>query len=104
MVGPAIEMHRRNHRSWPAIVARMSPECRLAWSATASSQPEAVNFLSAKSPWAAFRDAGVMMEMADFAERNAMNLDPVRVQAVRIRAIQLRFAALESMVRRRSFR
>jgi hypothetical protein len=99
MVGSCIEMHRRNHRSWPAIVGRMSPESRGAWGAAESVQPDPVKFLRAKSPWAAFRDAGVLMEMADYAERHAVHPDPVRVHAVRISAIQLRFAAAGAIIR-----
>src|SRR5690348_14032252 len=98
MVGSSIEMHRRNHRSWPTIVARMSPECRVAWSATASSQSAAVKFVGAKSAWAALRDDGVLMEMADYEERNAIQPDVVHVQSVRISAIELRFAAAGAII------
>jgi hypothetical protein len=104
MVGSSIEMHQRNHRSWPAIVARMSPEGRVAWSAMASSQSAVINFPGAKSPWAAFHDAGVLMEMADYAERNATHFDPLHVQAVRTSAIQLRLAAAGAIIRHARFR
>jgi hypothetical protein len=82
----------------------MTPESRVAWGAMASSQPDPVKLLGAKSPWAAFHDAGVLMEMADYAERNAINFDPVRAQAVRISAIQLRFAAAGAIIKHVRFR
>jgi len=98
MVCSFVQMHSRSHRSWEAIVARMSPEGRLAWSATGSAQVEAPNTIS---PRAAFHDAGVLMEMADFAERNAPGYDAARM---RVAALQLRFAAVGAMVSRASFR
>jgi len=100
MVGSFVQMHRRNHRSWEAIVARMSPECRSAWTAATSAQAEALYSLWMKTPRAAFRDAGVLMEMADYTDRNSPNSDPARVQFARSAALQLRLASAGAMIRR----
>ena len=98
------QMHLRNHRSWEAISARMSPECRLAWTTTAPARAEALDAIWIKSPWAAFRDAGLLMEMADYAERNSLSEDSARMQTVRASALQLRLAATGAMIRRISLR
>jgi hypothetical protein len=99
-----LEMHRRNHRSWPAIIDRMSPDNRPAWSLPTTAQPERPVSISINSPWAAFRDAGVLMEMADYAERNGSSFDPGRLQAIRVTAIQLRFAAAGAIIMHARFR
>ena len=85
-------------------MARMSPECRSAWTATSSAQAEALNSIWMKTPRAAFRDAGALMEIADYTERNALNFDSARVQFVRTAALQLRLASTGAMIRRISFR
>jgi len=97
MVGSFVQMHRRSHRSWEAIMARMSPECRSAW--TAVSTAGALNSICTKAPRAAFRDAGVLMEIADYTERNALNFDPARMRFVRAAALKLRLASALAMIR-----
>jgi hypothetical protein len=104
MASSFVEMHRRNHRSWPSIVERMSPENRLAWGAAATAKSQQAASISITSPWAVFRDAGVLMEMAYYAERNGTDLDSGRLQALRLNAIQLRFAAAGAIIRQARFR
>jgi hypothetical protein len=58
----------------------------------------------AGAPRTAFRDAGALMEMADYAEHNAPSGDSALLQPVRIAALQLRFAAASAMFRFTSFR
>lgn len=57
-----------------------------------------------KNPRAAFRDSGVLLEMADYAERNAVSCDSARLEAVRMAAVQLRMASTRVMIRRIWFR
>lgn len=85
-------------------MARMSPECRSAWTATSSAQAEALNSVWMKTPRAAFRDAGALMEIADYTERNALNFDPARVDIVRTAALHLRLACTGAMIRQISLR
>ena len=104
MAGPFVQMHRRQHRSWQAIVVRMSPECRLLWSATDPDQLTLAQASWARSPRKAFRDAGVLMEIVEFAERNAKTSDRAQLQTLRLAALQLRLSAGTAIVRRALFR
>jgi len=99
LVGTSVEKHRRNRRAWPAIVARMSPECRLQWSPTASTyRSEVIGAVWIRNPHAAYRDSSVMMEMADYAERNAPLSDSTRMQTVRTAAVKLRTVATRRLI------
>ena len=102
MVNWFLQMHQRNSRSWEAILARMSPACRLA--CTSSAPSEALNLLSAQTPRSAFRDAGVLMEMADYVERNSLSKDLANLQNIRDAALQLRLASTGAIIRRISLR
>jgi len=97
-----VQMHQRNSRSWEAILARMSPACRLAY--TSSAPSEALRRHWAQTPRAAFRDAGALMEMAEYAERNLLGEDPAKLQDIRHAALQLRLASTGAMIRRFSLR
>jgi len=102
MVNWFVQMHQRNSRSWEAILARMSPACRLAY--TSSAPSEALRRHWAQTPRAAFRDAGALMEMAEYAERNLLGEDPAKLQDIRHAALQLRLASTGAMIRRFSLR
>jgi hypothetical protein len=104
MVSWLAQMHRRNSRSWEAIVALMSPGCRLQWGAPPSNRAEALGAIWMNDPRAAFRDSGVLLEMADYAERNALAYDQARMEQVRAAGLQLRAAATRAMIGRISFR
>jgi hypothetical protein len=82
LVYAAADFHRRNHRSWQAIVSRLSPD------ASAATRPRRQ-----------FRNAGVMMEMADYIERNARDFDAMSLLAFRANALRMRFAALGALIR-----
>jgi hypothetical protein len=57
-----------------------------------------------KNPRAAFRDSGVLLEMADYAERNALTYDSARMEMVRAAGLELRAAATRAMIRQISIR
>jgi hypothetical protein len=99
MLASFIEFHQRNRRSWRQIVARMSPQSRLEWNLVSSAQAEVIGASWSRSPRAAFRDSGVLPEMADYAERHALSCDPARMRAVRAAALELRTAATRAMIR-----
>lgn len=72
-------LHRRNQRSWEAIVARLrpDPEARAGLStdfwrdrSRTSASTTAQRHPSRQSLWIRFVNAGVFLEMADFACRN----------------------------------
>jgi hypothetical protein len=99
MVNWFIQMHRRSLRSWRDIVARLSPQCSAGYGAIESGQAEAIGGIWVKLPRVALHDAGVLMEMVEYAERNSITVDPVRLQLVRSTALQLRIAATGAMIR-----
>jgi len=47
-----------------------------------------------------YRDAGVVMEIADYAERNMRNLDKRLIEELRRDALCMRFSALRALVSR----
>ncbi len=47
-----------------------------------------------------YRDAGVLMEIADYAERNGRNLENSSIQALRCDALYVRFNVLKAFVTR----
>jgi predicted Ser/Thr protein kinase len=90
-----VELQRRNQRSWQQIVSRFSP---------ALQSIETARRISATAPRVAFRNAGVMMEIADYAERNSSGLDIAAIEGLRSHALSVRFSALKSFGRRTSQR
>ena len=54
--------------------------------------------LAAAKPWVLFHDAGVMMEMADYAERHARSLDPAWIEELRSHALKMRLSALKKLL------
>jgi hypothetical protein len=88
MVYSAAEQFRRNHRSWQAIVDRLSFD----WNAGMDFGVPAL-----EKPWTAFRDAGVMMEMADYIERHAREFDATALDSLRVTALRLRFQSLRAL-------
>jgi hypothetical protein len=88
------ELHRRIQRSWQEIVSRLSP-------AGGSDSPlergGLVSTVPIKSS-ALFRDAGVFMELADYVERNGLNIDRQLLRELRSDALQLRIAALKTFL------
>jgi hypothetical protein len=90
MVYSAAEQFQRNHRSWQAIVSRLSFDwdAGMAWGSP-----------SLEKPWIAFRDAGIMMEMADYIERHAREFDAAALDSLRATALQLRFQSLRALTR-----
>jgi hypothetical protein len=49
-----------------------------------------------------YRDAGAMIALADYAERNACNLDHALIEELRSDALQIRSIALKALLLRSS--
>ena len=88
-------LHRRNQVSWESLSSRLDP----AWS-LAGSAGVAVLASDRSVRWSAFRNAGVLMQMADYADRNGTAIDPSVLSSLRADAIRMRIAVLQSLVRR----
>ena len=87
-----VEMRRRLGRSWHAIATGLSPVC--CETATNASSLRLID------PWVRYRDAGLMMELADYAELNARTLDHVLIADLRNDALQLRIYSLRVFLTR----
>ncbi len=99
-----IAMHRRNAQSWDSLLARLRPD----WDVreliddsftdqrpNASLKEKLKRILHAHGLWTMFKNASVMMEMADFAARNSDLLDPELLAVLRKDAMQIRLLVLE---------
>jgi len=82
-------MRRRLCRSWQAIASRLSPAC-----CETATNPSSLRKIE---PSVRYRDAGLMMELAEYAERNARNLDPVLIADLRSDALQIRIRTLRAV-------
>jgi len=99
-------LSRRNSQSWDALFARLTP----GWTASALSD----HFLSmeglnstpdetweqiqgARGLRAMYRNAGVILEMADYAARNCESADLELLAALRSDATQIRVAVLKAL-------
>lgn len=97
----------RNNQSWEALIARLGS----GWSGHELSEhflwKEGLNATPAES-WkriqgarglrAIHRNAGVMLEMADFAARHSDSIDPLLLETLRSDATQIRARVLMSLI------
>lgn len=83
-------MRRRLRHSWQVIFCRLSP----AWNGAATTAPT----LRLTNPWVLYRDAGVIMEIADYADQNGRNVDHRLIAELRSDALQLRTTALKTFL------
>ena len=92
-------LHARNQRTWDEIVGRLSP----AWNGAGSVEADKLPLATSKL-WTAYRDAGVIMELADYAHHHGRDFDASSVQELRVTALCLRFTALKALAGRISLR
>ena len=59
----------------------MSPECRAVHAGTKSAEAEVLVSMWMNAPTAAFHDAGVLMEMSQYAEPNSLSCNAKQLQA-----------------------
>jgi hypothetical protein len=97
-------LRRRNARSWDSLVARLRPD----WNARAltdcSFSGERLNFTlhekwkrlqGAQGLRSIYWNAGVMLEMADYAARNSESFDRELLADLRAEAMQIRLLVLK---------
>jgi hypothetical protein len=99
--------HRRNTRSWDSLVARLgngkvanifvaSPSEGI--KAGAIEEEFRSKIASRRGLWAVFKGAGVVLQMADYAERSRSPIDPALLNSVRNDAMRSRVSALKALV------
>jgi len=99
-------MRRRKEASWDSLLSRL----RLDWSAREFSDEflwkEGVNATPAdawqrmegpKGLWVMYQNAGVMLEMANFAARNDASVDREALEGLRSDAMQIRLLVLMAL-------
>jgi hypothetical protein len=99
---------RRKEQTWDSLVARLRSD----WSARELTQhflwregldatPKETwsRIRGAYGLWAMFQNAGVMVEMADFAARNCDTVDRELLETLRNDAIQIRICAISALGR-----
>ncbi len=97
---------QRSRQSWESLLVRL----RVDWSARelsenllwkegidATAENAWTRMEGPRGLWAIFQNAGVMMEMADFAARNCPNIDRVLVATLRSDAMQIRLCVLMAL-------
>lgn len=102
-----IKLSCRNRQSWASIVTRLrsawgghESSCHYLWQEGLTVCPDDVwtNIQGASGLWAIFKNAGIMLEMVEFAERNCDAIDPVLLERLRGDALQVRMSALLTLV------
>ena len=103
------ELHRRGRRSWDAIVRKLLPgrsESATSAEAAADLDKSYTNGTierragSRRGRREMFLEAGAMMEMADYAERNGGNDAAAPVASLRSHALAIRVGVVKRMLRR----
>jgi hypothetical protein len=101
-----IRLGRRNRQSWESLISRLQPmRClqslsnQFPWKEGLSATPDETweQIHGTRGLWTLFRNAGVMMEIADFAARNSESFDPALLHALRNDAMQIRLGAIDAI-------
>jgi hypothetical protein len=99
-------VRRRNNQSWESLVARLRADWsarelseQFLWKEGLNATPEDAwqRMEGPKGLWAMYQNSRVMLEMADFAARNADNVDKVLVETLRSDAMQIRVCVLMAL-------
>jgi hypothetical protein len=99
-------MRRRNGQSWEVLLARLRPDWsarelsdHFLWKEGIDATPEDAwrRMQGPRGLWVMFKNAGVMLEMADFAAKHSSGIDPVVVATLRSDAMQIRLCVLMAL-------
>jgi hypothetical protein len=97
---------KRNAQTWQTLLARLRPEWsarelsdRFLWQEGLSATPEDTwqRMEGPKGLWVIFQNAGVMLEMADFAAKNCEGVDRLLVETLHCDAMQIRVCVLTAL-------
>jgi len=99
---------RRNAQTWGSLMARLRPDWNsrelsdpTLWADALKATPEEKwqRIEGARGLVAMFQNAGVMLEMADYATRNSDTVDRELLASLRSDAMQIRVSVLEALAR-----
>src|ERR1700679_59876 len=101
-------VRRRNAQTWDSLIARL----RLDWSArelsdqflwkeglNATPQDAWQRMEGPKGLWVMYKNAQVMMEMADYAAKNSDSVDRLLLETLRSDAMQIRVCVLMALAK-----
>jgi hypothetical protein len=100
------ENRRKSAQSWDSLLARLHTEWsgheisdKFLWADQVSATPEDVwqRMEGPKGLWAIYKNAQVMLEMADFASQSAPGIDPVLLANLRSDAMQIKLCVLTAL-------
>jgi len=106
------EVRRRNAQSWDSLLARLRPDWsarelsdRFLWKEGLSATAEEIwqRLEGPKGLWVIYRNSSVMLEMADYAAKNARDggdsegVDRVLLETLRSDAMQIRVCVLTAL-------
>jgi hypothetical protein len=99
-------VRRRNAQSWDSLLARLRPD----WSArelsdnflwkeglSATSEDAWQRMEGPKGLWVMYKNAGVMLEMADFAAKHSEGVDRLSLETLRSDAMHIRLCVLMAL-------
>jgi hypothetical protein len=101
-------LRRRSVQSWDSLVARLRLDCatrslgdQTVWSGNLNVTPEEKWQLiqGAHGLWTMYENAGVMLEMADYAARNGNSVDLELLANLRSDAMQIRVCVLSALAK-----
>lgn len=101
-----LRAHRRSHQSWEAMLVRLHHgwnaselSAHFPWKEGLNASPDETweRIHGIRGLWAMYRNAGIMLELADFAAR-CTGADPALLQTLHTDATQIRLRALQAMV------
>jgi hypothetical protein len=99
-------VRRRNTQSWDALLGRLRPDWSarelsndFLWKEGVSATPEEAwkRMEGPRGLMVMFKNAGVMLEMADFAAKNSENVDRVILETLRSDAMHIRMCVLMAL-------
>jgi hypothetical protein len=99
-------VHRRNTQSWDSLLARLRPDWsarglsdHFLWKEGLDATPEETwkRIQGAHGLWAMFQNAGVMLEMADYAAKNCDSVDRTLLETLRSDAMHIRLCVLVAL-------
>jgi hypothetical protein len=101
-----LRAHRRKHQSWETMLIRLHHGWNAGelsehfpWKEGLSYSPDETwtRIRGARGLWAMYRNAGIMLELADFAARHT-GCDPALLNTLRADAMQVRLGALKALI------
>jgi len=92
---------RRNEQSWDSLVSRLRPDSSAQnWAESNATPEEKWNRTGgAHGLWSLHENAGIMLEMADYAARNGEAVDRDLLATLRSDAMQIRAAVLMALLK-----